>query len=391
MASYETTWRQITAGDPVPAWARVARSALAAAAVGYGAGLRVYRSCYELGLVRPERLPCPVVGIGNLTLGGTGKTTTVEWVARELLRLRAAPAILSRGYGSAARDAVTVVADRTGIRCPVEESGDEPQMLARALPGIPVLVGRNRRLTGRAACGLRIADCGLRIDPDRPSPVPQSAIRNPQSICVLDDSFQYWRLYKDLEILLVDSTRPLAREHLFPRGSLREPVSAACRAHAAVLTHADRAPAAEKQAQAAAIRRDHPELPIAEARHRPGPVRPLAGGDPARAAELAGDRWLAISSLGDPASFPATLAGLGIGVDHFPFPDHHRYTAPEIEAVAHRAAGYAGILTTEKDAVKLDPAWFGDTPCWVLTVELEFLAGGEAIRDLIRQCLAKTA
>src|SRR5438105_1191184 len=202
MAHYETTWHQLVGDDRGPLWAPAARAALWFAAAGYGAGLRAYRACYDLGLVRTERLPCPVIGVGNLTVGGTGKTTTVAWVVRELLRLGASPAVLSRGYGSAAWQPVTVVADQSGVRCGVEESGDEPQMLARSLPGVPVLVGRNRRLTGRAAC----QEMGA-------------------NVCVLDDSFQYWRLRKDLELLLIDAAQPLARAHLFPRGRLREPVS----------------------------------------------------------------------------------------------------------------------------------------------------------------------
>src|SRR5205085_2627788 len=131
-----------------------------------------------------------------------------------------------------------------------------PQMLARALPDVPVLVGRNRRLTGRAAC----QEMGA-------------------NVCVLDDSFQYWRLRKDLELLLIDAAQPLARAHLFPRGRLREPVSAARRAHAAILTHTDRAPRAAKEAQIALLLRHNPSLRIAEARHRPGSARPLAGGE----------------------------------------------------------------------------------------------------------------
>src|SRR5205823_789601 len=148
--------------------------------------------------------------------------------------------------------------------------------------GVPVLVGRNRRLTGRAACG----PGGTGILPVKHScpasrtsgsgilPVSRSCsgsypdIRS--NVCVLDDSFQYWRLRKDLELLLIDAAQPLARAHLFPRGRQREPVSAARRAHAAILTHADRASASEKEAQITLLLRHNPSLRLAEARHRPG-------------------------------------------------------------------------------------------------------------------------
>ncbi len=370
MPSHEQLWHTITSGEHPTPTIRLARGGLSLLAAVYCAGVRAYRLTYDLGLVRVERLPVPVIGVGNLTLGGTGKTTAVRWLAGEVRRLGKLPAILSRGYGARHGQAVAVVADRDGIRLPAEESGDEPQLLARALPGVPVVVGKNRRVTGRLA----VAEHGAEV-------------------CILDDSFQYWRLAKDLEIVLVNAARPLSEERLFPRGHLREPPAALRRADGAILTHADRAREADRTALRDFLRHHHPALAIAEARHRPAGFRALGGSDVAETEDLRRERWLAVASLGDPTSFPATLVSLGLEAVGVPFPDHHAYAEPELSSLAARARGegFAGTLTTEKDAVKLRPEWFGGLPCWVLSVELEFMAGGEAIESLVRRCVGGEA
>jgi tetraacyldisaccharide 4'-kinase len=366
MSSYESAWRRVIGEERPGGWVPLARAGLSACAAAYGAGLRLYRGCYDLGLVKVTRLPCPVIGVGNLTLGGTGKTTTVTWLAQHLRQLGRSPAILSRGYGSENDAAVTLVADREGIRASVAESGDEPQMLARAVPGVPVLVGRNRRLTGAVA----FRDHGA-------------------TVCLLDDAFQYWRLAKDLEIVLIDANRPPAGEALFPRGILREPLAALRRAGMVLLTHADRAPAGQPESLRADLLRRFPDLVVAETRHRPAGLRPLAGEATPMTAELFPGRWLAISSLGDPASFPRTLAAIGLKAEHVPFPDHHVYREAEVRTCAARAeaSGCCGVLTTEKDAVKLHAAWFGALPAWVVAVELEFLRGQEQVEERLRRCV----
>jgi tetraacyldisaccharide 4'-kinase len=367
MTRRELAWRRLIGDERASGWNGAARAGLWLCAAAYGAGVRAYRAGYDLGLVRVERFGCPVVGVGNLTLGGTGKTTTVAWLARELLKLGETPAILSRGYGRREGGPATVVADRDGVRAGLRESGDEPQMLARALPGVPILVGKNRRVSGRLARD-----------------------RFGATACILDDSFQYWRLAKDLEILLIDATRPLQDGRLFPRGLLREPLRALQRAHAVVLTHADRASPSQLADARASVAALAPSLPVAETRHRPGDITRLGSRESAPQEEMRTGRWLAFSSLGDPDSFAATLAGLGLEAEHLPFPDHHPYSVGEQRQLAARAEreGFRGLLTTEKDAVKLEPALFESVPCWVLAVELEFLRGGESILELLRRSVA---
>ncbi|MBI3909328.1 MAG: tetraacyldisaccharide 4'-kinase [Armatimonadetes bacterium] len=357
------SWRRVASGEGTGPPAVVARAALAGLAGLYGLGLALYRAAYDVGLIHPRRLPCPVIGIGNLTVGGTGKTTFTRWLARWLLHRGYHPAILSRGYRSAAGEGPLVVADGGGLRAPVEISGDEPQMLGRSLPGVPVVIGRNRVRSGAVACRKLGAD-----------------------VCLLDDGFQYWRLKKDLELVLVDASCPFGYGALLPRGLLREPLQALRRADAVLLTHADQARAETVASVMRALHERAPAACLATTRHSAVELASLAGEHCAPVSRLGNGRWAALSSVGQPASFEATLAAAGAtDILPFRFPDHHRYRLAEIRAVVERArqAGCQAIVTTEKDAVKLEATWFGDLPCWVLRVDLEFLSGQDEIQQLL--------
>lgn len=334
--------------------------------VVYGFGVKVYRAGFDAGLLRIDRLPRPVIGVGNLTLGGTGKSVVVAWLVQQLINMGARPAILSRGYGARNSRSWAVVADREGLRLPVEESGDEPQMLARAFPGVPVLIGRNRRVTGRIAIEQFGAD-----------------------ICVLDDSFQYWRLFKDLEILLINAARPLEAEPLFPRGRMREGLRGASRAHAAILTHPEKAGAQRLCQLRQTLRTIKASLPVAEAWHRPSGIDWTGAAEPS---DVNRGIWLAVTSLGEPTSLTRTIAEMGVRAVSCEFPDHHAYTPTEIQSLVQRARreGLRGFLTTAKDAVKISPSWLDGLPCGVVRVELEFVNGREAIERLLLLCLGKT-
>jgi tetraacyldisaccharide 4'-kinase len=370
VSDFEARWRDLVSGKTRDWWAPAGRAGLRALSLLYGAGIRAYRAAFDLGLLRTHQLPCRVLSVGNLTVGGTGKTTTVLWLARRLQDWGLSPAILSYGYRApkafgAARDRVTVVSDREGVRVPTAISGDEAQLLARGLPGVPVLIGPRRVLSGRQAW-----------EEFRPD------------VCVLDDAFQYWRLRKDLEIVLVNAQNPFGYGGLLPRGTLREPLTALRRAHAVIVTHARRLAEPHRAALREILLRHNPELALAEAEHVPLRLRDHASGAMMPLDELRGERWGALAALGEPGSFERTLQDLG-AVDPEPlrFPDHHLYTERDLRSVRQRVEDerLVGVVTTEKDAVKIAPEWLAGIPCRVLEIDLGFLSGRDAIERLLQE------
>ncbi len=375
-ADLETGWRELVYGRHPAPWAPAARAGLRVLGALYGAGMRSYRLQYDLGLRKAEQMPCAICSVGNLTVGGTGKTTTVRWVARRLLEWRTRPAILSYGYRAGGRGARIpgIVAGPEGVRLSAQEGGDEPQLLARSLPGVPVLIGRKRVLSARLAH----AEFGA-------------------TVCVMDDGFQYWKMRKDLELLLLDAQLPFGPGGVFPGGTLREPADAVRRADAVLITHASWADRRSREKLMAWIahRAAHGGAPIrvAEARHVPICLRDLDGGERLPLEALRDGRWLALSSLGQPEAFERTLSELGARTaPGGRFPDHHPYTADDLCRVRAQVdrEGLAGVVTTEKDAVKLDPTWLAGARCRVLEIDLEFLSGQLELETLLRERLAQS-
>ncbi|HTE20038.1 MAG TPA: tetraacyldisaccharide 4'-kinase, partial [Armatimonadota bacterium] len=371
-SDWESRWHSVVSGEDRSWRASLGRGGLGLLAGLYELGITTYRAGFDTGLLRPTRLPCPVISIGNLTVGGTGKTTTVRWIARRLLERGLRPAILSRGYGakSPARhtadddEAVTVVAGPEGVRLPTSASGDEPQLLARSLPGVPVLIGKKRVLSGRHA----VAEFGI-------------------DACILDDAFQYWRLEKDLEIVLVNATNPFGYGRILPRGMLREPLRALRRADAAILTHAAWADEGERDRLREQLLKWNPGLELAEARHVPVLLRDHRTGAAVELDVVRERKWLALSALGQPGAFERTLAELGaVEPASARFPDHHAYTEADLAQIADRVKQeqLAGVVTTEKDSVKIPAGWLRDTPCCVVEIDLQFLDGQERIETLLR-------
>jgi tetraacyldisaccharide 4'-kinase len=305
---------------------------------------------HRRGVLHARSVPAVVISIGNLTVGGTGKTPAVEQAARTLLDLGARPVVVSRGYGRATRG-VQVVSDRGAIRLDPRAAGDEPFLLARRLPGVPVVVGANRYEAASYAVARFGATCVL-----------------------LDDGFQHRSLRKDVEIVLAHARRPWGNARLLPAGPLREPLSALARADLIVATGADALDGA-------------PEVEATAARHAPGvPVAFAAhDGETRSAVDLKGRRLLAFAGIATPDRFQRTLGALGVEVAGFhAFPDHHWYRARDVSALdaAARAAGAEGLVTTEKDAVRLDrlsPA----LPLHVVGVSFRLLSGDAVWRSVL--------
>jgi tetraacyldisaccharide 4'-kinase len=303
---------------------------LSAASAVYGAAAAWRRRWYAGDPSRRRRLTRPVISVGNLRTGGSGKTPVVEHIARELAARGECPAVLTRGYARVApSDGVTVVSDGASVLAAVDRAGDEPLMLARALPGVPVLVGADRYLSGRMA-----------------------EERFGATVHLLDDGFQHLTLARDVDLLIAGHD-DLA-DHVLPAGHLRERITAARAADALLIRD-------EGSGEDEALQR---ALGIATSFH----VRRVLGMprwiDSGEAADLgAGEPVLALAGIARPERFFADLTAMQLRVvGTQTFRDHHQYTGADMERImrAARAISATVILTTEKDAVRLPAGYRAD-------------------------------
>jgi tetraacyldisaccharide 4'-kinase len=315
---------------------------------------------YVSGLVRVHRMPCRVVCVGNLTVGGTGKTPTVLALARAFARSGAKVCVILRGYGRRGAE-VVVVSDGRDRLLPWQEVGDEAVLLARRLPGIPVIVGGDRVRAGALAL--------QRFGPDT---------------LLLDDGFQHRRLHRDLDLVLLDATDPFGGGKLVPRGRLREPIQGLGRAHAVLVTRVDQAvDLASLRQRLSGLAPDHP---LAWAVHRPVRLVDLQSGEEWPVGALAGRLVHAVSGIANPESFHRTLQGLGARLaGTLCFPDHHPFTEADLAHIAAeaKALGAEWILTTEKDAVRLDGDLPQGFPVLALGITLEVIEGGRGLEQLL--------
>ncbi len=316
----------------------------------YGALMMVRRKLYRRGMLRSYRLPVPVVSVGNLTWGGTGKTPMVIALARFLVASGRRPVILSRGYrGSGA--GVLVVSDGRQLLADADEAGDEPRLLAEKLPGVPVVTARKRMAAARLALE--------RFAPD---------------LMLLDDGLQHLALQRDVDIVLFRGSSPLGNGRVFPGGPLREPLAALAGAHCFVAT-GEPFPARF----ADLLARKFPTIPRFDATYHPAGLVP-AGFCP-DLDSLRNRKVLAFCGIANPPSFRRLLDQLGVQVvDWLAFEDHHRYSAADTADLSCRfaASGADLLLTTEKDLVKL-PAM--QEPLCALAVELRPVDGLFAFLD----------
>jgi tetraacyldisaccharide 4'-kinase len=325
---------------------------LAAMAGSYRGLLGAREWLYARGVFHSRALDCPVVAIGNLTVGGTGKTPAVELAVRTLTDLGHRPAVLSRGYGRRG-GGVKVVADAASIRLDAEEAGDEPFLLARRLPGVPVVVGPNRYEAG----------CMARE-------------RFGVTAIVLDDGFQHRTLRKNLEIVMTRAQQPWGNGRLLPGGPLREPLGGLGRAHLVVATGARRLDEAREVTET--VGRVAPAVPVLTAVHVPTECFESSAMRFVPLDVLGSARLLAFAGIGSPAGFRRTLREAAVTlVDFLEFADHHWYTREELARLERRAAEVRadGFVTTEKDWVRLRPLPPLRRPVYVLSVRLMLTSG----------------
>jgi tetraacyldisaccharide 4'-kinase len=315
-----------------------------------------------LRAARPASFDVPIVSVGNLTTGGTGKTPFVIYLARRLARAGRTVAVVSRGYRRSGGGVVVVSrGDRPLVRW--HEAGDEPYLIALVTKGIRVVVAARR------ADGVRYAVGRLGAD-----------------VVLLDDGFQHVELGRDLDILVVDAAHPLGNGHLLPAGVLREHPLGVRRAGLLVATRCDAAGGASRVARTLGAL--VPGVPIVETRMKPVEFWDVTSGATLSPSSLRGAAAFALSGIADPEGFERTLEAFDIHLaGRLFFPDHHRFTAGDLALVeeAVRAARASVILTTEKDAVRL-AGWSPPVPLVALGIELEVLAGERGLaREIGRE------
>lgn len=317
----------------------------------YGLLVRARVHLYRLGIFRSSSLPCKVVSVGNITLGGTGKTPFVILLA-ELFHGKGIPAaILSRGYKGSFSGPLGIVTDGKKTLMDVRQAGDEPYLLSRKLRGVPVFIGRERRLSGQAA-------------------VDKFQAR----VVILDDGFQHLPLKRDVNLLLLDARTPFGNGWLFPRGSLREPLDQAKRADAVILTKADPSVNIEKLKEK--LLRWAPGSPVFALRYAPIGIWDQIQERTLPLEVLRGRSILAFTGIGSPTSFRRSLENLGARIVGFnSFRDHYWYRPGDLRKLLQEGEqkGAEALLTTEKDSVRLEGFPQGKIPLWVLSVRHEFV------------------
>ncbi|MCF6186388.1 MAG: tetraacyldisaccharide 4'-kinase [Desulfobulbaceae bacterium] len=318
----------------------------------YGILMRFRESCYQRRLFKTTYFPVPVISVGNLTLGGTGKTPMVQNLARLLMENGFRPAVVSRGYGGATKEPVNVVSDGEQILLPAEFVGDEPRLLAETLPGVPVLTGIIRKLPAR-----RAVEMGA-------------------NVLLLDDGFQHMAVGRDLNLVLFSADFLAGNSRIFPGGDLREPVSALWRSSCFVMTGVNAANTERCTRFIDLLQERFPGKDVYASssqvvgyvkREGEGTFTVLAEEPP----EL--DSCFGLCGIARPESFKTTVKNCGLTpLDFLILSDHHAYKKDDLRRIREqvRKSGARCIVTTEKDMVKLGRADF-DVPVYGIRIEVE--------------------
>lgn len=333
---------------------------------------------FRLGVFRKRHLDCFVISLGNITVGGTGKTPTAQRLARDIRDMGYKVVILNRGYRAKWHGKVGIVSDGKTLHMSSAEAGDEAFMLAKHLPHVPVLIGAERAETGRYA----IEHFGAEV-------------------AILDDGYQHWQLERDMDILLVDAVNVFGNGYMLPRGTLREPMAHLDRANVCLMTKVDQAAEGSREYIREVMQRYNPKASLVESIHQPRSFIPLSEWFVNIASEgipvdcMQGKRIIAVSAIGNPASFEQTLEDLGtVILESMRYPDHHDYTMQEMQSVLRRAESLAAeaIVITEKDAVKvpaevMQSKW--PIPVYVISVEVAFREGSSEFYGLLKEKLTE--
>jgi tetraacyldisaccharide 4'-kinase len=353
-------------------------AALYPISLAYGAGQKLREFAYRQRVLPSHRLPCKVVCVGNITVGGTGKTPMTMYVAQKIKQLGYQVAVVSRGYGGRAESRGGIVSDGQSIRMGPERAGDEPCLIACGLKDVPVLVGKNRYASGMLAL--------KHFQPD---------------VIVLDDGFQHLRLQRDIDLVLLDCVLPFGNAHLLPRGPLREPVSALARSTACILTRCRTGTHETAASTFDLIKKYSPQSRLFASSHVPY-LYLIEAGDPLSVGgtatpclpqeidRLAKDTVLGFSGIARNAEFQNSVKDMGFDAAGFmEFSDHQRYTSRDLEKIQAQAcnAGARRLITTEKDWFRLTSQKPFPLPLIVVGVKISFGNHREPFISFLKQQL----
>jgi tetraacyldisaccharide 4'-kinase len=336
---------------------------LAPLSIMYGFSVRLRVKLYPEA--RRKSLPGFVVSIGNLTVGGTGKTPAAIMIAEWAVNHGCRPVILSRGYGGKRQNEVLEVSDGNRVLSGAAEAGDEPYLMAKTLPGVPVIVSRRRYIAGLFAHK-----------------------KHGTNFFILDDGFQHIALSRDLDLALIDSMTPFGNRHLLPWGPLREPIEHLARADAFILTRVDDGIGDGRAALLDLLKKTFPEKPVIFSRHVPQKIVFPEGNKAYNINLLKGKRVAAFAGIAKPAVFKKTLADLGAEVASFTaFRDHHVFTSREIVYLVEekKRAGADWLVTTEKDWFRLEKVAREYPDLAYLSIKLVITEGEEIFFEMLKE------
>ena len=340
----------------------------------YGFGLQTKLWMIKTGVLPSRKLDCCVISIGNITVGGTGKTPTAQRVAMMIKNMGYRVAILNRGYHSHWGKPIGVVSDGEKIYMTSYEAGDEAYLMAKMMPGIPVVIGRRRDVTGSYAVENLHAE-----------------------VIIMDDGFQHWQLKRDMDIVLVDTQNLFGNGVMLPGGVMREPLSHLDRADIFLFTRSDRSSQLIRESLADSIRRYNKKAPIVESIHHAKEFVEITDWykgiqqNPLPLEELKGKKVIVFSAIGNPLSFEQNVSGCGLDiVEAIRYPDHHDYDTMEMQYIDERARELKAdaLITTGKDAVKI-PAEFiyhnREIPLYVMNMDIMITRNEEAFDRKLKE------
>ena len=345
----EKIFRLILEEERGSVWGTLLRATATLAAWHYDKITNLRNLLFDRGVLKVQKLNCPVVSVGNLAMGGTGKTPMVVWLARLFSEEGYRVGIVSRGYGGVESGRVIIVSDGENILADQAISGDEPLMLARKLPGIPVLCCTKRVKAGKSA--IEKFNC---------------------NILVVDDGFQHRYLARDLDVVMLDSRNPYGDNRLFPRGKLREKAAALARAQVLVLSRFDGSEKAEKNREI--LRKHWPDKIVATATYRHISIFSAADKGELPPDSLRESRLAAFAGIARPDDFFQSLQKLGARlVFTAPLPDHCPLSFEFLTSLVREASRFRPDLwlTTEKDFVRLPQVLPQGMELWVMAMEID--------------------
>jgi tetraacyldisaccharide 4'-kinase len=355
----EAALHELLSGRRKDLAARFLRSSLRAAEFAYALTMRLRNVAYDRKWLEIHRVSVPVISVGNITTGGTGKTPVAAWLANWLKEQHCQPALISRGYRALAETPETA----DGQSAP---ENDEKLVLDRLCPGVPHLQQRDRVRSARRA----IQEFGC-------------------DVLLLDDGFQHRRLHRDLDLVLVDALQPWGYGHVLPRGLLRESLDGLKRADLILITRSDQCSSQQRQVLMEQLYTSRTENEFVEIAFKPTRLVDLDW-QPHSVSEVLGHRLFAFCGIGNPHGFEQTIKSLGGSlVQILPFPDHHHYQPQDLSTIAEmaRKAKAELVLTTQKDLVKIAPNQWHGPPLMAVEIGVDFVSGESLITSLLHQVL----